>query len=113
MGSAREVADIEQEYLGKLDLLLLVRRDLTPYHTRSGPTHPLLKYQPDSQVNCTGRLMIGSSLDRVAQRSVQIITSAGALLIGMVWQPAVSSRLLPIECWQCQGSAKFKIGSAI
>lgn len=56
--------------------------------------------------------MIGSSLDRVAQRSVQIIASAGGLLINMVRQPAVSSRLLPVERWQCQGSAKFKIRSA-
>lgn len=58
--------------------------------------------------------MIGSSLDRVAHRSVQIITSAGALLIRMVWQLAESSRLLlAVERWQFQGSAKFKIRSDI
>lgn len=91
--------------------LLLYRRDPTTYHISSGPHASSAKIPAWlSQVNCPGRLVIGSILDRVAQRSVQIITSAVALLIRMVWQPAMSSRLLPVECWQCQG-LQFKIRS--
>lgn len=53
---------------------------------------------------------MGSSLGKVAHRWVEIITATVALLIRMVWQPALSSRLLPAECWQCQG-LQFKIRS--
>ena len=113
---AREGTDTEQEHLAKLGLLLLcywTERTLLP--TALALALHILCWNTSrlSQVNCNRTLTIGSSLDRVARRSVQIITTAGALLVGMVWQPAVSSRLLPAGCWQCQGSARFNIRSDI